>query len=292
MRILVTGATGFVGTTLVPHLVKEGHQVTAWVRDPEKAARALGQGPALVTGPLILDGQEAVIHLAGENVMGARWSPARKAALVESRVGLTRRVVEALGRANPRPQVLVSASAVGFYGDAGDRVVSEADPPATDFLATLCRDWEAAALEARSLGVRVALPRIGVVLGPGGGALSRLLPLARFGLSGRLGPGTQLLPWIHLEDLARILAFAATNPAVEGPFHATAPQPVPQAVFARALARSVGRPVGPPVPALAMRAALGESASVLLWGQDARPGRLLDWGFRFRRGSLEEGLAP
>ncbi len=295
MQVLVTGATGFVGRVLTARLLRDGHAVTAWVRSMDRARALLGTEVRLAPGgrealDASVPGMDGVVNLAGENVMGGRWTPARRALLVDSRIGVTGALVAALERADPRPTVLVSASAVGWHGDAGLRRVDEADPPAGDFLATLCRDWETEARRAEALAVRVALPRLGMVLGTGGGTLGRLLPLARLGLAGRMGSGRQVVPWIHLDDLVEVLVRALGDARIRGPFHATAPQPVTQADFARALARAVGRPVGPPIPAFALRAALGEAAGVLLGGQDARPGHLVAWGVPFRFSTLDDAL--
>jgi hypothetical protein len=295
MRVFVTGATGFVGRALVRRLGQEGHRVTAWVRSPARAAVLLGEEVVLVpAGSEALEaglaGTDAVVNLAGENVMGGRWTSARRSALVASRVGITTSLVAALDRVHPRPTTLVSASAVGWYGDAGDRRVQEDDAPADDFLAMLCRDWEAAARRAENLGIRVALPRFGMVLGRGGGTLSRLLPLTRLGLAGRMGTGRQVVAWIHLHDLVEVLVRALEDSRFRGPFHATAPHPVSNAELSRCLASVLGLPAGPPVPAFALRVALGDAASVLLGGQDARPERLLAWGVPFRFPSLKEAL--
>jgi uncharacterized protein (TIGR01777 family) len=219
MQILVTGATGFVGRALILRLLRDGHRVRAWVRSPRRAADLLGAevelAPADDEAALVraASGCEAVIHLAGESVGVGRWTAARKRELWDSRVGLTEALVRAFAVAEPRPQVLVSASAVGYYGDRGDEELEETSRPADDFLGSMCQAWEAAALKAEQYGLRVCTPRIGLVLGRGGGVLDALLPLFRAGLGGPLGSGEQWFPWIHLNDLVELLATATIGPA-------------------------------------------------------------------------------
>jgi uncharacterized protein (TIGR01777 family) len=298
MRVLITGATGFVGRALTLRLQREGHAVVAWVRDARRGRTLLGADATLL---LMDDGDaalaealsicDAVVNLAGEPVVGKRWSAEQRARLRDSRIGTTARLVRALEAAPRRPAVLVSASAVGYYGDRGDADLGEDAPGADDFLATLCRDWEAAALRAEAFGVRVVLPRIGVVLGREGGALVPLLRLFRLGLGGPVGTGAQFMAWIHLHDLVGVLARALVEPAWRGPYNATAPTPARNAELARALGRAVGRPAALRVPAVLVRAALGDAASVALWSQRAVPRRLLEAGVTFQFTALDKALA-
>jgi uncharacterized protein (TIGR01777 family) len=299
MRVLVTGTTGFVGRALVPRLQRGGHAVSAWVRDAERARPVLAPDVALhaAGGPeawrAALAGAEAVVNLAGEPLFGKRWTAARRRALVESRVGLTTRLVEAIAALPPaaRPRVLVSASAVGYYGDRGDEPLTEESAPGTGFLADLCRSWEGAAQAAEGLGVRAALARLGIVLGPGGGALAAMLPAFRWGFGGPLGSGLQYVPWIHLADLVESLASALEDDRTRGPFNAVAPGALPQGAFARAIGRALHRPAFFPVPGWVLRLAVGGAAQAVLSGQRAEPRRLDALGFRFRFPDLDAALA-
>ncbi|MCY1006184.1 TIGR01777 family oxidoreductase [Nannocystis pusilla] len=296
MHILVTGATGFVGRALVLRLLRDGHHVRAWVRSPRRAADLLGAEVELVAAgdeaALVraLTGCEAVIHLAGESVGVGRWTAARKRELWDSRVTLTETLVRAIARAEPRPKVLISASAVGYYGDRGDEELDETSRPADDFLGAMCQAWEAAAREAEAHGVRVCTPRLGLVLGHGGGVLGELLPIFRAGLGGPLGSGEQWFPWIHLHDLVELLTTAVTDARYSGPVLAVAPQPVTNLCFSQALAESLGRKARLPVPRLALRIVKGEAAGALVASQRAVPARTLALGFAFQFATLPAAL--
>ena len=295
-RVLITGATGFVGRQLCLRLAREGLAVVAWVRDLERARAALGDGPELL-GTEAPDAQldaalercDAVIHLAGAGLFDRRWSAARKRELRASRVDTTRRLVEALGRTKRRP-ALVSASAIGWYGPRGDEELDERSTSGAGYLGDLCKAWEQAALDARAFGVRVALIRIGIVLGLGGGALEKMLPPFRLGLGGRLGNGRQWMSWIHAEDLVELLVTAARDERYEGVFNGTAPEPVTNAAFTRELGQALGRPAFLPAPGFALRLALGEASVVLLTGQRVLPRRALELGFAFRFPTLAAAL--
>jgi len=296
LRILVTGATGFVGRALSLRLARDGHQVLAWVRSPERARALLGAGPELVPAGdeaalnSALPSCDAVVHLAGENLFAGRWTSARKRRLVESRVGLTQRLLAALEACPARPRTLVAASAIGFYGDRGDEVLDEESARGEGFLADLCERWEASARGAARLGTRVCSLRIGIVLGAEGGALARMLLPFHLGLGGRLGSGRQWMSWIALDDLLEMIVRALHDPRWSGPVNATAPEPVTNADFTRALGHALGRPTCLPVPACALRLALGEAAGVLLGGQRVRPRRALELGLRFRHPVLASAL--
>lgn len=297
MRIFITGATGFVGRALTLRLQRDGHQIVAWTRDAARAARRLGpdcviaspaDGPdALFEG---LRGCQAVVNLAGESLFGGRWSAARKQRIRDSRVQGTRALVEALARLPERPSVLVSASAVGWYGD-GEHEVTEDAAPAEDFLGSVCRDWEAAAQEAEHLDVRVARLRFGLILGAEGGALAPMLVAARRGLLGRLGSGRQWVSWIHRDDLVELIVAALGDSWFTGPINAVAPEPVRNAQLTASITAAVGRRPGPPIPAILVRGALGQAASVLLDGQRASAQATRDRGFRFAFGTLRDALA-
>lgn len=296
MQILVTGATGFVGRALILRLSRDGHRVRALVRSRARAADLLGAEVELAdaTGEGALaravEGCDAVIHLAGESVAGKRWTAARKRVLEDSRIALTEQLVAAIAAATVRPKVLVSASAVGYYGDRGDEELDESSRPSDDFLGSMCQRWEAAALAAEGHGLRVCCVRIGLVLGRGGGVLAAMLPLFRAGLGGPLGSGKQWFPWIHLHDLVELLTTAATDARYRGPVLGVAPEAVTNAEFSRALARAVGRWAVLPAPAFALRIALGEAAAAVLAGQRCRPARALALGFPFQFPTLAAAL--
>jgi len=297
MRVLVTGATGFVGRALVPALQHEGHRVVVFARSARRARARLGAdieavdptagSDALTTA---LRGCDAVINLAGEPIAGKRWTAARRTALRNSRIAATRDLVQALSRMAVKPRVLVSASAVGFYGNRGNEVLDERAQPGTGFLAELCVEWEAAAMAATALGMRVVLPRIGVVLGRDGGALAKMLPPFSLGLGGPMGSGQQYLPWIHLHDLVRVIVSALSDDRIEGPVNAVAPEAVINREFGTALGRALRRPAVLPVPAFALRLAMGEAAAVLLDGQRVAPALLARLGFPFAYPTLDSAL--
>jgi len=290
MRIAVTGASGFIGRAATQALVLAGHEVVAAKRTEGEALQwdlARGFVPKAA-----LSGFGAVLHLAAENIAGGRWNARRKAAIARSRIEGTRRVVEALEHADPRPSTLLCASAVGIYGDTFDRTAREDDDVSgTGFLQTVARDWEHEARQAEALGVRVVRLRFGMVLGRGGGALPRLLPLFRAGLGGKLGGGAQFMAWVHLTDATRAIAFLLETPTCRGPYNVCAPAPVTNAAFTRALAAALHRPAVLAVPAWALRWGLGEMGdALLLGGQRTVPARLEAEGFEFRFPTLDSAL--
>lgn len=294
MRVGVTGATGFIGRTLIRALRSRGDAVVAFTRDaarakktfaPEVEVLSLGDVTAAVMSRL-----DAVVNLAGEPVSSGRWSAARKEAILRSRVDVTRAVVDAMTAASPRPRVLVSASGVGYYGARGDEEVGEDTPSGDDFLAGVCRAWEGEAERATASGVRVVRPRIGVVLGDAGGALDAILPSFKLFVGGPVGSGRQYFPWVHLDDAVGILLLALDNDALRGAVNVTAPSPARFRDFARELGAALGRPSWLPVPGFALRAALGEFADVLLTGQRAVPRAALAAGYRFQHEVLGEAL--
>jgi uncharacterized protein (TIGR01777 family) len=296
MKIFITGATGFIGRALVLRLRRDGHSIVAWVRDEKRAASKLGAGVEFLrvdcddaTLARTLGDCAAVVNLAGEPLIG-RWTAARRARLAESRITVTQRLVDAMAAAARVPRVLVSGSAVGYYGDRGDELVGENSTPADDFLARLCRDWERSARRAEDAGVRVVLLRTGIVLGRGGGALARLLPLFRLALGGPIGSGRQYMPWIHLHDEIEIIVRALDDERYGGPINATAPNPVTNRQFARALGSALRRPALLPLPGFAIKTAMGASSSVLLGGQCAMPGKLLELSFPFAFSTIDEAL--
>jgi len=295
MRVLVTGATGFIGRALCMRLLGAGHVVVALSRSPKRARVSLGAEVEIV--PLdpdrgggfaaALDGCDGVVHLAGESISGGRWTDAKKARIRSSRVDLTRTLVAAMTAMSAPPRVLVSGSAVGVYGDRGDEVLTEQSAAGDGFLADVAQGWEAAALEARAAGVRVALVRTGVVLGVDGGALPVMALPFRMGVGGRVGDGRQYVPWIHRDDMVEVLLRLLEDDAIEGPVLATAPTAATNATLSNAIGAALGRPAAVPAPAFAMRLGLGEAAALVLDSTRCRPQRLLDLGFRFRFGDIE-----
>ncbi|HOU53895.1 MAG TPA: TIGR01777 family oxidoreductase [Myxococcota bacterium] len=294
MRWLITGATGFIGRRLVE---TAPGPVTVLARDPVQARRVLGPVDAFrwdaLEGPPpreAFEGVEAVVHLAGESIAGRRWSGPYKEALSRSRSQGTRNLVMALQALPSRPAVLVSASAVGWYGDRGDEELVETSPPGRGFLAQVCQDWEREARGAEALGIRVVLARLGLVLGPGGGTVQAMLPLFRKGLGGPFGLGRQFLPWVALEDVLGLIRHAIETPAIRGPLNVTAPHPVRQRAFATALGRALGRPALLPAPTPLLRLVLGEFARELLASQRVLPQVALDTGYVFRLADLDEAI--
>lgn len=293
MRILITGGSGFVGRRLCRRLDEAGHELMVLSRDPTRARRALPRGTFVASA--ILDfverRPEAIVNLAGESIFGRRWSEAHKRRLIESRLDVTRDLVILCQRLETPPRVMVSGSAMGYYGDQGDRVVTEETPPVNEFAHRLCARWEAAAHEVEAFGVRVACIRIGLVLERDGGSLRMMLPAFRLGLGAKLGDGHQFMPWIHREDLVRIIEFLLERDDLTGAFNASAPRPVTNAEFTHTLARQLRRPVLFTLPAFALKAGLGEMSRLLLTGADMRPARLEQAGFTFRYPTLEQALA-
>jgi uncharacterized protein len=295
MRVLITGATGFIGRALVPLLRREGHQLIALVRSVERARSLLGaevETVALSSSVYALrealERSDAVVNLAGEAIMGGRWTEARRRVLVDSRVQLTKQLVGAIAEARPRPKTLISGSAVGYYGDRGSEVLRESSSGGPDFLAQLCKDWEAAARLAEDSGLRVMTLRTGVVLGRDGGAMAQMLPPFRLGVGGPVGSGRQYMPWIHIQDLVRVIAAALTDNRYDGTVNGVAPEPATNREFARVLGRALHRPVVLPVPALALKVIFGEAAGVLLGSQRVQPRRLRELGFTYRFPTLDQ----
>jgi uncharacterized protein (TIGR01777 family) len=288
MRIVVTGATGLIGQALCRALTGAGHAVVG-----------VGRRPGLVPAPIVtwdrvgeaLRDAQGVVNLAGEPIAARRWTRAQKARILDSRVLATRALVEAMAAASARPGVLVSASAVGWYGPRGDEPLDETAGPGTDFVAEVCRAWEAEAERAAALGVRVVRLRIGIVLAPDGGALARMLIPFRAGLGGPFGTGRQWMSWVHRDDVVGLVLAALASEAWQGPVNATAPAPVTNRDFARTLGRVLGRPAVLPVPAIALRLALGEMASMLLTGQRVLPKAAQAHGYSFRYPELGAALA-
>ena len=293
LNLVVSGASGLIGSAVVARLRASGHRVRRLVRRTA-AAEEISWDPA--TGKIEsakLEPVDGVIHLAGENI-GTRWTRAKKARIRESRTRGTRLLSEALAKLARPPSCLISASAVGIYGDRGNQILTESSAPgdpSRDFLVSVCREWEAAADPARAAGIRVVHPRFGVVLSPEGGALRKLLLPFRLGLGGRMGSGEHWMSWVALQDVTDAISHLLSAEALQGPVNVSAPEPVTNRDFTRVLGRVLRRPAVLPVPALALRAVLGEMADrTLLSSARALPVRLLESGYRFTHPDLEGAL--
>jgi uncharacterized protein len=286
MRYLVTGGTGFIGRALCASLGADGHEVVVLTR---RARAPSASGLRYIARLQDLDHADAVINLQGENLSAGRWTEARKQAFRSSRVAFTAALVDWMRTRSRAPAVLVSGSAIGWYGDRGDELLTEASLPGADFAAQLCRDWEDAALAAAALGVRVCRVRTGIVLDPDGGALAKMLTPFRLGLGGPLGDGAQWMSWITRHDHVRLLRWLVDH-ELHGVFNGTAPTPVRNRAFVQALGRAVHRPAVLPMPALALRAMFGEMSSLLLGSQRVLPDAARAAGFRFEHPGLADAL--
>ncbi len=306
MRILMTGGSGLIGRALAADLHKAGHRVTVLTRNPQRAAALLPPETRLhpwdARSPegwnALLNEAEAVVNLAGESIAGEnlraillrRWTPAYKKRIRESRLRVGELLTEAIRQAASRPKALLQASAVGYYGDTGPREVGEGAPPGRDFLAEVCKAWEASTAPVAQLGVRRVILRTGLVLAAEGGILPVMLLPVRAFIGGPLGSGKQAVPWIHLADEVAAIRFLLENEGCSGPYNLCAPQPVSQAEFARLAGRVLRRPALLPTPAALLKLTLGEKAQLVLEGQRAIPRRLLEAGFSFRYPGLEAAL--
>jgi uncharacterized protein len=301
VQVTVTGATGLVGRWLLEALAARGARVTVLSRDTDRArstlsaaddasVRAVRWDPLTEPAPPdALAGADAVVHLAGEPI-AQRWSSRVRSAIRESRVRGTAHLVSGIERADPRPQTLISASAVGYYGPHGEEPLDESAPPGSDFLAQVCLAWEAEAQRATELGLRVALMRTGVVLDPGAGALAKMLPPFRLGIGGPVAGGRQYISWVHPADVAAMIVAAIEDERWSGPFNATAPEPLTNRDFSHALGRALARPAFTPVPALALRLRYGEMADIVTSGSRAMPAKALVLGYEFEHPALDGAL--
>lgn len=297
MNIVVAGGTGFIGKKLVERLLNAGHAVVVFSRHPAKMsmehphltvetwdAKSLGQWSKHV------DGADAVVNLTGELIAGKRWTQRQKMAILNSRVESTKILVDAMRLSSKKPSLLMNMSGVGYYGNVPGGEVSEASSSGKDFLAHVCQQWEEAALKAAEFGVRVATPRLAVVLGDDGGAFQRLSLPFKFFSGGYLGTGKQWFPWVHRDDVINALVFVLEHPSVKGAVNLAAPEAVTMKSFCAILGRVMSRPSWTFVPSFVLRTALGEMAEMLLTGQRAIPKKLLEAGFTFQYPLLEQAL--
>jgi uncharacterized protein len=298
MKVAVTGATGFVGSRLVETLHSLGHTVVVLARSAAKAEKLFPAGvyPQVTVVEDVsawaeaLTGCDGVVNLAGEPIAEKRWTPEQKQRLVDSRIDTTKALVAAIGQANPRPQVLVNASAIGFYGTSETATFDETSPAGDDFLAELCQAWEAAAMEVKSGGTRLVILRSGIVLGLGG-ALGKMLPAFRLFAGGPIGSGNQWFSWIHRDDLVSLIIKALNDGAMQGVYNATAPNPVRMGEMCQVLGGVMGRPSWLPVPDFALEAMLGDGAKVVLEGQQVLPKNTLASGFEYQYSTVKPALA-
>lgn len=295
MQILITGGTGFVGQLLREELIKQGHNLIIVTRNAKKYEDEAASNQRFIDldtdFTTYMEKCDAVINLAGENLFKKRWNEALKKEIHESRISTTRKLVQAMQKAEPKPKVFISASASGYYGNQGDTILDETAPPADDFLATVCVDWEKEAKEAEKLGIRVAIPRIGIVLERGGGALEKMIPPFNYFVGGPIGNGQQYLPWIHRYDMVQAIIYPLINDDIEGPYNACSPNAVTMNEFAKTLGKIMNRPAIFRVPAFALSIVLGEGAKPVLSSANMTPKKLLEAKFPFRYNDLDEALA-
>ncbi|MEW5561522.1 TIGR01777 family oxidoreductase [Enterobacter asburiae] len=293
MKILITGGTGLIGRHLIPRLLESGHNVIVVTRSPDKARQQLDARVEFWKGlnaRSTLDGIDAVINLAGEPIADKRWTEEQKQRLCNSRWQITQKLVDLFAASDQPPRVLISGSAAGYYGDLGEVVVTEEEPPHNEFTHKLCARWEQIACGAQSDTTRVCLLRTGVVLAPKGGILGKMVPPFKLGLGGPMGNGRQYLAWIHIDDMVNGILWLLNND-LRGPFNLVSPYPVRNEQFAHALGHALHRPAVLRAPAMAVKLLMGESSVLVLGGQRALPKRLEDSGFAFRWYDLEEALA-
>lgn len=301
MKVVVTGATGFVGQRLIERLQEEGHQVLALVRSPDKAAKLfpsqkfpsveiLGYEPqSSGDWQKALSGWEGVVNLAGEPLVGDRWTPSRKREIIDSRVVGTQKIIEAIAAADPKPTVLVNTSAIGYYGTSETAVFDESSLPGDDFLASVCQAWEKSAQAVTNLGTRLVIFRFGIVLGMGG-ALAKMLPPFQMFAGGPIGSGQQWFSWVHRDDLVNFILTALTDTSKSGVYNATAPHPVRMAELCQTLGKVLNRPSWLPVPNIALELLLGEAAQLVLKGQNVQPQKTQADGFQYGYETIDSAL--
>jgi len=296
MKLVITGASGFIGTALCRQLLQKGHTLTLFTRGaPREPNTGVKRWHHWTPGTLRdwdseLDGVDGVINLAGEPIAEIKWSATQRRRLEKSRVDSTHVLVQGCAKAKHTPKFLINASAVGYYGPHGDEIITEEAPAGADFLSQLCLNWEAEAMRAERLGMRVVRLRTGIVLGHGGGALEKMVPPFKWFTGGPLSSGKQWMSWIHLEDQVRLIVYLIENQQAAGPINATAPNPARNKDFSRALGKVLHRPSWMPVPGFILRIGLGDMADMLLTGQRVMPAAAQKLGFEFRYPNLPEAL--
>jgi uncharacterized protein (TIGR01777 family) len=297
MKVAITGATGFVGSRLVERLQAQGHQPLILTRNRASADRAFPTLEIVAYTPTesgswqqAIAGCDAVVHLAGEPIAESRWTPERKQEILKSRQLSTQKIVEAIAQANPKPTVLVNASAIGYYGTSETATFDESSPAGNDFLAEVCQAWEAEAQKVKDAGVRLVILRLGIVLGDGG-ALAKMTPPFKVFAGGPIGTGRQWFSWIHRDDLVNLILEALSRKDIEGVFNATAPNPVRMTELCQTIGETLNRPSWLPVPSFALEALLGEGAKVVLEGQQVLPKRTTNYGFKYRYPTVKQALA-
>ena len=298
MRVLVTGATGFVGRRVVDQLLKGGDEVVVLTRNVAKAALTLGShckyyqwlDTNIAPPAEAFEGVDGIVNLMGEGIADKRWDDEQKKKIHDSRIIGTQKLIDGFRDLSKKPKVMVSASAVGVYGDRGSEDVTEDSSLGSDFLATVCKEWEFEANRAKDYGLRVAIIRTGVVIGKNGGALKKMLPIFKLGAGGPVGTGKQYMSWIHVDDLAAMYVEALKDSSIQGVLNGTAPYPATSKDFAKVLGKTLGRPAFAPAPAFALKMVFGEMSQVLLEGQKVLPIRFKDKKFRYRYPTLEMAL--
>ena len=293
MKILITGGTGFIGSALINKLLTQAHQITVLSRSAAKVHAQFADSVTALTDLQSLasdDHFDVIINLAGAPIFAKRWTAKQKKIIRDSRIELTRNVIQAIATMQHKPQLLISGSAIGIYGDQGDTQLSEQSNSVADFSQQLCADWEHAAVQAEEHGVRVCLMRTGLVLGKGGGILQRMLLPFKLGLGGRIGNGQQWMSWIHLHDWIAIAETMINDQTMQGAYNATAVNPVTNQEFSKTLAESLNRPAFLPLPAFFLKALLGEMSELVLGSQRVLPTRLIEQGFHFQYTQLRHAL--
>lgn len=295
MNILITGGTGFIGEELRMILLKEGHNLIIVSRNPEKHESENAKNQRFISWEndltVAMNEVDAVINLAGENLFGSRWTDEVKKRIYNSRIDSTKELVDAMREADSKPEVFVSASASGIYGDRGDEVLTESSETVNDFLAEVCEAWESEAQKAQEFGVRVANPRIGIVLEKGGGALAKMLAPFEFFVGGPIGDGNQYMSWVHRTDVCQALIYPLKNDEISGPYNVCSPNPVTMNEFAKTLGSVMNRPSLFRVPEFALNLVLGEAAKPVLSSARMQPQKLQTTGFEFNFGELKAALA-